>query len=111
MRDSIGWRKIYGRDALSNDIDLYAVPILDMNAPRITNVHCFDVENFYLHLVANPLILEEWRYFWPRLQDAGWEVRSNDDEEMFYVYPYVEECKPGIHQFRSKIALVRFIAR
>jgi hypothetical protein len=77
-----------------------------------------------LHLANNPVVTEEWKDLWPKLQDHGWRAVDVKVENVKIdglhpatrvIYAYspetVIEPIPGVHIFASKIALTRFIAR
>lgn len=88
-------------------------------------------------MAQNPVLTEEWKLLWPRLQTHGWETKevyatstgriisgdfispksANISQDSIvsrqYVYTKVPEDEriPGVHLFASKLALSQYIAR
>ncbi len=88
-------------------------------------------------MAQNPVLTEEWKLLWPRLQKHGWEtkeiyaatngrvvsgeyispksanINQNNIVGRQYVYTKVAENEriPGVHVFASKLALSQYIAR
>ena len=90
----------------------------------ILNLQCFSHDSMCIHLARNPVITEEWKDLWPKLQDHGWRAVDVKNEKYSIdglheatkiVYAHMPEevdCpQPGVHVFASKIAVVRFVAR
>lgn len=97
----------------------------------------FEKDSFFVHMVQNPVLTQEWKCLWPQLQMHGWETKEmyitkhgravsgdyfspksknisqNNIVSRQYVYTIVTDTDrvPGVHVFTSKLALSQYIAR
>lgn len=111
LRDAIEWECVNFRCATSEYG--YEIPRMQGGKEnRIENITVFNQSEFEMHLGSNPFLTFEWFDLWPLLKDAGWICReSASGIGMEYVYTAAKPSVAGIHLFKSKIALVRYIAR
>ena len=109
LKDAVGW-SLKWHGALQ-DNEHYMTPFSDKPSESIENLEYFHTKSALLaHVESNPCLTYEWRLLWPLLQKRGWDRVSGTGERTFE-YVSSEDRKLGITHFRSKFAVVKFIAR